>query len=246
MKTFAVISVLAFAGFVRADIPVVPNSLSPDGKIHAVMDVDRDPKISPEWKGDSLPKIEITEKDSGRVLASIGYFGSPGDDARPLRDHVGLSWRPDSKAFGVTIDDRFYSSSVIYVLNAEGKFIAAPSLPTDYEKMTGFPTPDADDLRPRGRDQVVGWDEQGRLIYSIFRSPLPTFKGKDPLQHRVYLDVTPDSVTVVRVEHEEGEWRNGDWIPTKAESGRGDRIAPVTPPTPPGMRVRTGRFQSDH
>jgi len=28
-----------------------------------------------------------------------------------------------------------------------------------------------------------------------------------------------------------------------AESGRGDGIAPVTPPTPPGMRVRTGRFQ---
>jgi hypothetical protein len=33
-----------------------------------------------------------------------------------------------------------------------------------------------------------------------------------------------------------------DEIPI-AESGRGDGIAPVTPPTPPGMRVRTGRFQ---
>ncbi len=31
----------------------------------------------------------------------------------------------------------------------------------------------------------------------------------------------------------------------KAESGRGGRIAPATPATPPGMRVRTGRFQSD-
>jgi hypothetical protein len=30
---------------------------------------------------------------------------------------------------------------------------------------------------------------------------------------------------------------------THAESGRGDGIAPVTPPTPPGMRVRTGRFR---
>jgi hypothetical protein len=27
--------------------------------------------------------------------------------------------------------------------------------------------------------------------------------------------------------------------------GGGSRIAPATPPTPPGMRVRTGRFQSD-
>ena len=28
-----------------------------------------------------------------------------------------------------------------------------------------------------------------------------------------------------------------------AESGRDGRIAPATPPTPPGMRLRTGRFQ---
>ena len=32
---------------------------------------------------------------------------------------------------------------------------------------------------------------------------------------------------------------------TNSESGRDGRIAPATPPTPPGMRVRTGRFQSD-
>lgn len=176
-------------------------------------------KFPPEWKGGSFPQIEVTQKDTRRILASIGYFGSPSDDARLLREHVRVSWRPDSKAFGITIDDRFYSSCVVYVLNAEGKFVSAPSLPTDYEKMTGFPAPNVKDLRPRGRDQVVGWDEDGRLIYSIFRSPLHTFKGKDPLRHRVYLDVTPDSVTVVRVEHEEGEWRNGDWIPIKAAQG---------------------------
>ena len=32
---------------------------------------------------------------------------------------------------------------------------------------------------------------------------------------------------------------------TKAQSGRGGRIAPATPPTPSGMRVRTRRLQSD-
>ena len=35
-----------------------------------------------------------------------------------------------------------------------------------------------------------------------------------------------------------------DKEPTR-KSGGGDRIAPVTPPTPPGMRLRTGRFQTD-
>lgn len=221
----ALILLLAFAAVAAAGVPEVPDSLSPDGKIHAVMDIDRDSEISPEWKGDSFPQIEVTDKGTGRILASIGYFGSPGDDARPLREHVRVSWRPDSKAFGITIDDRFYSSCVVYVLNDEGKFVPAPSLPTDYEKLTGFPAPDVKDLRPRGRDQVVGWDKEGRLIYSIFRSPLPTFQGKDPLRHRVYLDVTPDSVTVVRVEHEKGEWRRGDWIPTRAEQDGADQPA---------------------
>ena len=42
------------------------------------------------------------------------------------------------------------------------------------------------------------------------------------------------------------EWYQGRNYESKfrtGESGRDDRIAPATPPTPPGMRLRTGRFQ---
>ena len=109
-----------------ADIPAVPGSVSPDGKIHAVMDIDRDPTIAPEWKGDSFPRIEITEKMTGKVLFSLEYFGAAGDDARPLRDHVKLSWRPDSKAFAVTINDRFYSVTNVYAMNKKAKFVHVP------------------------------------------------------------------------------------------------------------------------
>jgi len=202
----------AFVAFSFADILVVPKSDSLDGKIHAVMDIDRDPAISPEWKGDSYPQIEITEKKTGLVLASIAYFGSVSDDARPLREHVQVNWRPDSKAFGITITDRFYSSCQVYVLNKEGQFVSPPSLFHDYEKMTGFPVPDVEHLRPRGRDEIIGWDKEGRLIYRIFRSPLPTFQGEDPLKHLVYLEVAPKKITLKKIEHEEGEWKNGDWI----------------------------------
>lgn len=212
-----IIVALFLANLARADVPKIPESLSPDGKIHAVMDVDRDQTTSPEWKGVSYPQIEITRKDNGEVLASVAYFGSPGSDARPLREHVRVDWRPDGKAFGITIDDRFYSSCVVYVQNKKGKFVSAPSLPTDYKKLTGFPVPDVKHLRPRGRDTVVGWDEEGHLIYSIFRSPLPSFTGNDPLRHRIHLDVTATKVTVVKVEQEKGEWRRGHWIPTKVE-----------------------------
>ena len=199
-----------------ADVPVIPDSDSPNGKMHAVMDVDRDPTLSPAWKGDSFPKIEITQKSTGRVLGSISYFGSPGDDARPLREHVRVMWRPDSEAFAINVEDRFYSSCAVYVLNREKRFVAAP-VPSDYEKMTGFPTPDPKHLRPRGRDSAVGWDERGRLIYSIFRSPRHTFSSRDPLRHTVYLEVRPTKVTPVKVEHDHGEWKNGDWVPTNAE-----------------------------
>lgn len=199
-----------------AEVPSVPKSQSPDGKLHAVMDIDRDPKISPEWKGGSFPQIEITEKETKRVLVSIPYFGAHGGDARPLREHVRVSWRLDSTAFAINIFDRFYVASVVYVLDKEGEFIPAP-IPTDYEKLTGFPTPDVKHLRPRGSYLAGGWDIDGRLLYNIFLSPLPSFTGTDPLQHLIYLQVTPEKVTPVKVVHETGEWKNGDWIQEKKD-----------------------------
>ena len=192
----ALLTLLAFTAIAEAEIPEVSKSLSPDGKIHGVMDVDRDPMISPEWKGDSYPKIEVTEKYTGRVLASIKYFGAVGDDARPLREHVRLSWRPDSKAFAVRIDDRFYSSSKVFALTKDSKFVEV-SFP-DYKTMTGYPIPDSDKLRPRGRSTVEGWDSEGRLVYSIFMSPLPSYSGDDPLEHKVLLEVTPDGMIIAK------------------------------------------------
>ena len=206
-----ILALLICSTLVRANIPSVPDSISPDGKIHAVMDVDRDSTISPEWKGDSFPQIEITEKLTGQVLTSISYFGAVGDDQRPLREHVRISWRPDSRAFGVTIRDRYYSSSTVFVLNESKQFVSV-SITTDYEKMTGFTTPDVDHLQPKGRDSIVGWDNTGLLIYRIFRLPLATFVGKDPLDHRVFLAVSAEGAKVIKVEHDEGEWSHGDWI----------------------------------
>jgi len=220
----ALLSLFALTSVAAADIPEVPNSLSPDGKCHAVMDVDRDPSIDPEWKEDSFPMIEVTEKATGKVWASIDYFGSPGSDARPLREHVRMSWRPDSKAFAITIDDRFYSSSVVYALNNDSKFVQV-DFPS-YEAMTGFPSPDSKHLRPRGRATVEGWDKKGRLIYDLFASPLPSFTGNDPLVHRIRLDVSADGMTPKVVESEEGQWSRGDWIPTKAQSGSREILTP--------------------
>jgi len=191
----ALLTLLVFTAVAVAEIPEVPKSLSPDQKIHAVMDVDRDPQISPEWKGDSFPKIEITQKHTGRVLASIEYFGAVGDDARPLREHVNVTWRSDSKAFAVTIDDRFYSASKVFVLGKESKFVEV-SFPS-YQAMTGYPAPNSDQLRPRGRSSVEGWDSQGRLIYSIFMRPLPSYSGNDPLKHKILLEVTPEGMTPI-------------------------------------------------
>ena len=212
---FSLVILLAFTALAAADIPAVPKSLSPDGKIHAVMDIDRDPTISPEWKEDSFPQIEITQMNTGRVLTSIGYFGSPGSDGRPLREHVRVSWRSDTKAFAVTINDRFYSSTLVYALNEESKFVQV-SFPS-YKDMTGFAPPDSKHLRPRGRATVKGWNKEGHLIYDLFASPMVSFTGKDPLIHRIYLKVTDSRMIPAKVAHEEGEWRNGDWIKTKAQ-----------------------------
>jgi hypothetical protein len=193
---FFLFTFLALSSALVADIPTVPESVSPDGKIQAVMDVDRNKKILPEWKGDSFPQIEITEKNTGRVLASIKYFGAAGDDARPLRKHVRVCWRSDSKAFAITIDDRFYSASKVFAVNKESNFVEV-SFPS-YQTMTGYPVPDSNQLRPRGRSSVEGWDSKGRLIYSIFFSPLPSYTGDDPIEHKVLLEVSPTGMTITK------------------------------------------------
>jgi hypothetical protein len=104
---------------------------------------------------------------------------------------------------------------MVFAVNEESKFVqvAFPS----YKTMTGFPPPDSKHLRPRGRVTVEGWDQEGRLIYDLFAVPLPSLTGNDPLIHRVYLGVSAAKMLPMRVEHEKGEWRNGDWIQSKTQ-----------------------------
>ena len=201
-----------------ADITAIPKSVSPDGKIHAIMDIDRDPSISPSWKGDTeedAAQIEMTEIETGKVIKKIPYFGDPWSDQRPLRDHVSIRWRGDSMAFAVTINDRFYSNTRVFVLDDLSKFVQVPF--PSYTDMTGFPAPDVKHLRSRGRATVEGWDMEGKLIYDLFLSPLPSFTGKDPLVHRIFLEVVSTGMITKEVVHEKGEWRLGDWILTEAE-----------------------------
>ncbi len=193
----------------KADVIPVPGSDSPDGKLCAVMDVDRDPTIIPEGQGGDDPRIEITDKKTRRILISIGYFGTVGDDERPLREHVHVTWRQDSRAFGVAIDDRHFTSSEVYVLNKNAKFVSVDF--PDYKTMTGFPEPTGDCGKSEGFT-VEGWDSKGRLIYGIFYSAGPLFTGKDPLIHRVFLKVSATKMVVEKVEHEQGHWCRGDWI----------------------------------
>ena len=191
-------------------VPPVPNSDSPDEKLHAVMDFDRDPSISPTWKEGGFPKIEIMEKATGKVVAAIEYFGDPDSDNRRLRDRVTIRWRADSKAFAIAINGRFYSNSRVLAANERGVYVEVPF--PSYQQMTGFPSPESKDLRPRGRATVEGWDEEGHLIFDLFFVPLPTFKGRDPLVHRVWLKVEGSEMKTVKVAHETGEWQHGDWV----------------------------------
>ena len=211
-----ILALTLVAGSAFGEIPAVSKSESPDGKFHAVMDIDRDPKIEPMWQGDSFPRIEITDKASGKILTVIDYFGSPGSDERPLREHISVKWRADSNAFTVTIDDRFYSNTQVYAKKEDGTF-SSVTFPS-YEEMTGFPRPNGQHLRPRGRATVSGWNKDDNLIYDLFASPLHTFVSNDPLVHRVFLKVSDQKMTVVSVEHESGEWQRGDWIQNKKQN----------------------------
>jgi hypothetical protein len=51
------------------------------------------------------------------------------------------------------------------------------------------------------------------------------------------------AVLIQSLEYKEPEKSDSPPKKQESESGRDGRIAPATPPTPPGMRLRTGRFQ---
>jgi hypothetical protein len=201
---------LLLAAEIVAEVPAVPDSVSPDGRLHAVMDIDRDSSINPEWKDGSYPRVEITDKATGRVLASFDYDGGAGDDERPLREHIKVKWRKDSKAFAVNTRDRYYTHYRAYIVKDSSQFVHIP-LPS-YHEMTSFHMPDTAHLRSRWREIAAGWDSDGLLICDLFAEPMPSFTGSNPLKHRVYMDVSLEKISVVRVEQEEGEWQDGDWL----------------------------------
>jgi hypothetical protein len=89
-------------------------------------------------------------------------------------------------------------------------------------------------LREKDIEECLKW---GRLRNAFSHSPPEQFRPIEiiPSDIKTYKVLIRRIVSTLQKQKE-----------NKAESGRGDRIAPVTPPTSPGMRVRTGRFQSDH
>lgn len=195
MKKLVIIAAMLIQTATLWAVPIVQGSVSPDGKYHVVMDIDRDSTISPEYKSDSYPMIEVTEIKTGKIVSSLSYFGSIADDARPLRDHLSILWRKDSTALAINISDRFYAFSKVLAKDKQGLY-GIVSFPT-YTQMTGFPAPDVKQLRPRGWARVEGWDKSENLVYLISYSPLPTYQGRDPLKHKILLKVSANRMIPV-------------------------------------------------
>ena len=97
-------------------------------------------------------------------------------------------------------------------------------------------SPTHDAYLSHGELSVTRFDLFGRILWQS--------GGADILTEGFRL--APDFIEVIDFNDDVYRFNYADGESTKAESGGGDRIAPVTPPTPPGMRLRTGRFQSDH
>ncbi|MGE9271221.1 MAG: hypothetical protein ACQKBU_10495, partial [Verrucomicrobiales bacterium] len=213
----SLLSVFALTAVPVTGVSEVATSLSLDGKFHPAMNMDRDPGIAPEWKEDSFSKIEVTEKASGPLWAYVDDFRLPGSDTWTLRENVRLIEPVDSTAFATTIDDRFYSPSVAFLLTKDSKFveIACPS----YEVITGFPSPERKYRCSRGRATIEGWDQGGQLIYDLIASPVRALAYEDPPVDWICLDVSADEMTPRVVESDESRLSRATWILTKVQQG---------------------------
>lgn len=177
------------------------NGVSPTKRYEVVLEADKDsPSFKRyEMKGDAsqFPRFLIREISSGKTVGSLPWTGDPGSDEQPLRKHCEIIWRGDGGAVAINTHERFYSYTSVFVLDPKsGKFTEV--LFPDYKTLTGFPEPNVDQLKPCGRDRVLGWTQKGDLVYGISLTPLASYKGNDPLNHRIELRVSPKGMKVIR------------------------------------------------
>lgn len=176
------------------------DGLSPDKRYEVVLEADKDtPSFARyEFKGDAsqYPKFLIRDTATGRIVGRQKWPGdSTAGDERMLRNHARVLWRADGGAVAINTDERFYSYTSVLARGPKDVEFICVSFP-DYKTLTGFAMPNSDDLRPRGFASATEWNSQGLLVYHFESSPLPSYKGVDPLKHRVTLRVTERGMEV--------------------------------------------------
>lgn len=193
---------LLCAGCALAAEPVpLKDGRSPDQRFEVCLEADKDtPSFAKyQFKGgeENFPAFVVREIKTGKILSRFGYPSDPHSDKRPLREKVSVSWHPDSQRVFMNSRERFYTATTVVAYHAkekEFKWIPFPS----YEKLTGFPDPPRRHLRPRCHSISVAWTKAGTLIHELGYSPMPSYKGKDPLLHRIELKVAATGMTVVK------------------------------------------------
>ncbi|MDF3056131.1 MAG: hypothetical protein K0R17_346 [Rariglobus sp.] len=196
---------LAFATTVFGAPPepvALENGTAPTKRYEVVLEADKDtPKFQRyEFKGDDsqFPAILIRQLPNGGIVGRLSWPGDAHSDDQPLRSHTTVLWHPRGDVVAINTNERNYAYSSIFALQSDtGKFVEVRF--PDYKTLTGFPTPNSDQLRPRGFGRAVRWTKEGHLIYTLRLLP-ETYTGADPLSHRITLRVTPKGMEVIRRE----------------------------------------------
>ena len=197
------LTLCTFATAAPLEPVALENGVSPTKRHEVVLEADKDtPSYARyEMKGNDsqFPGFLIRELPSGKTIGRFSCIADPNSDEQPLRSHVKILWRPDGGAVAICTSERFYSYTNVFALDPKsGKFVEVQF--PDYKTLTGFPEPNTDQLKPRGFSSVQRWTSEGDLVYEIYLSPLATYRGADPLRHRVTLQVTPKRMKVIRRE----------------------------------------------
>jgi hypothetical protein len=200
---FLVLALLALANPLLAapSEPVaLKDGISPTKQHEVVLEADKDtPSFERyELKGDDsqFPRFLIRELPGGKTVGSLKWPGDTSGDSPPLRNHTQILWHPNGTAVAITTSERYYSQTNILALDPKtGKFLELRF--PDYKTLTGYPKPKSDDLRPRGFGTALRWTEKGFLLYEMSSMPGASYKGTDPLHHRITLRVTPQGMEVV-------------------------------------------------
>ncbi len=206
--SFLIALLVALSSAGLAEPVVVAASPTPECHFEIVLSTDKDqPDYEKlEMKEDSVPKVWIRHRRSGKVLAAVDFPADVNSDLQPLRNHIHADW--SESAVAICASERHYSHLLVFAL------VGSYAEPERFVKVE-FPeigaliktiVPKFKEFRSRWHTDFQGWPARNLIMFSSGTSAMTLERTNGEIEFRAVYSFTfdiadPSAPILRRMEH---------------------------------------------